>query len=998
MTSPIGLSTRQWRSSASTHSARAMIAALVGVGMILIGSVTVSVARGSDDREGAAFFESRIRPVLVEQCYKCHSAGSQSAKGGLRLDSMAAMLEGGFTGPAIVPGAPEESVLIEAIRYDFYEMPPSGPLPDAIVADFERWVRMGAPGPIAPAALVPASNAETEDKAVTDSDGESNWEGEPLWSLQPLQDSALPEVSDPTWPRDPVDHHILAGLDRDGLAPAPEVDRQTLIRRLSFDLTGLPPTPEQIEAFVEDPGSTDDALARAVDQFLESPGFGEHWGRRWLDVARYADTNGGDLNLTYHNAWRYRDWVIDAINADLPFDQFLRDQIAGDLVPTENPQEQADRIVATGFLMLGPKMLSERDLEKQKMDVVDEQLDTIGRTFLGLTLGCARCHDHKFDPIPTRDYYAMAGILASTRTIDGNKLNNEFVKGWTTRELPPNPDDEVAQAAHRVEGDRLRDQRAKAETKREGLERQIAEQPLAGIVVDDLDAELVGDWFRSAYSPKYLGEGYIHDEATSKGERIATFRPNLPEPGLYEVRIAYVAGGSRSDAVPVTIETADGPVLLTVDQQQTPEIGGLFRSLGRFRFEAGTAGSLTIRNEGTTGHVLADAVQWVRADQLDSGEVAPDTGLAPRLERLKVDKQIATLTKRIAEHDNGPMPNPRAMAVREEESDALGDCHLRVRGDASRYGDLVPRGFLEAATFDDAPTIPEGHSGRLELAGWMTRPDHPLTSRVIVNRVWLHLFGHGLVRSVDNFGRLGERPSHPKLLDALALGFVNDGWSLKRLVRRLVLSRSYRMSTAFNSQFDTIDPENRLLWRQNRRRLPAEAIRDAMLHVGDRLDPARGGSPVLGAPEEVNGNAAAKLRAPLDRRRSVYLPVVRGAIDPMLEVFDAANPDLVTGRRGQTTVPAQALALLNGPFAIQSAEAVADRVLDESETRDNRIDRLYRLCLGRRPGPEERALLDAFLDDRCGSPTPGDDDSEHRDAWAELAQILFASTEFRFLD
>jgi hypothetical protein len=776
----------------------------------------VSAATPADEKH----FEEKIRPVLVKHCYGCHSVGARKSRGGLLVDSRDGLLKGGDSGPAIVPGRPQDSLLLRAMRHQGpLAMPPKEKLPAEVLADFEGWVRAGAPDPRVgkAGATRPAAGAPG---------------GRNFWAFQPPRRGALPPVRDTAWPSSRLDHFLLAALEGRGLRPTRDADRLTLLRRVTFDLVGLPPAPAEIAAFLADdrPG----ALERVADRLLASPAFGERWGRHWLDVARYADSTGKGDNLTYHDAWRYRDYVIAAFNADKPFDLFVCEQVAGDLLPAATQALRDERLTATGFLVVGPKALANRDVQQRKMDVVDDQVDTIGRAFLGLTVGCARCHDHKFDPVPQADYYALAGILASTRTLEGTRLNNPAVSGWALRPLG-------------ADGEKLLAARA-------GYERDL----------EKLHSAL---------------------QACAKD---------------------HTAEGARQ-------------------------------------------------------------VRELTAAEQKLCAAAP------------------------------PAP-PLALAVRDEDSP--GDLRLHVRGDPHTLGAPIPRGFLGTLPPRPAPPIPADRSGRLELADWLAAPDNPLTARVFVNRVWMHLFGEGLVRTVDNFGVQGERPTHPELLDDLAVEFVGQGWSVKRLVRTVVLSRAYRMSSADDPSAARVDPENRLLWRANRRRLEAEAVRDSVLAVAGRLDRTMGGSSIGGLGDQAVSNQNAGGGLPTERltRRSVYLPVIRNALPALFEVFDFADPDVSTGRRDATTVATQALYLMNSPFVLEQAGAAADRLLALPE--GTRLPALYRHAYGRGPTAAEAGRARAFLsefrrelgDEALASPRA------EKEAWQALCQAVFASTEFRFVE
>ncbi len=960
--------------------------------------VCVAAASGAEPQQGKAegshaqaaqldpaqveFFEKQVRPLLAKHCLECHSADKE-AKGNLALDSKAGWQKGGDSGPAIEPGDPENSLLIAAVRYESYEMPPKGKLPAKDIAVLEKWVKSGAIDP----------RAGPNEVAGT-TPGLDLAEARQFWSFQLPEAHRPPAVANEAWPYSDIDRFLLARLEAAKLQPAADADRATWLRRVTYDLTGLPPTPAELSAFLQD--TAPDAFDKVVDRLLASEQFGIHWGRHWLDVARYADSNGSDFNATFYNAWRYRNYVIDAFNNDKPYDRFVREQIAGDLMPYSTDQQRADQLVATTFLTIGPKMLSERDKEKLVMDVVDEQIDSVGKAFLGMTLGCARCHDHKFDPIPTADYYALAGIFKSTVILEGE--SQQYVSAWKETPLPMSAEHAEALALHNQAKDRLKGSLAEAQQELKAAEARLSqlESNSRGVTVDDKQAKLVGQWTNSKFSPNFVGEGYLHDEKMGKGEKSVSWTPDLPSPGRYEVRISYAGGNGRDAAVPITIVHADGTAQLKLDQTKPGTIDKLFQPLGTFRFERGTAGSVQLSNAGTTGHVIADAVQFIPVDE-DAAAVAKED--SP--EKRAAQEQVATAKKTVAQLEQemkdldktAPPPAPTAMAAR--EAPQIDDCQICIRGEIKHRGPKVQRGFLQVAS-DATVTIENpDQSGRLELADWLTRADHPLTARVMVNRIWQHVFGEGLVRTVDNFGHLGEFPSHPQLLDTLAVELVESGWSVKQMVRRLALTRAYRMSTEYTETAFLADPDNRLLWRANRKRLPAEALRDSLLAISGRLDLSQGESAVagLGYLAIANNNQGGSGREENAQRRSVFLPIIRNELPSFLTVFDFADPDLVTGRRDETNVPTQALFLLNDPLVRDQASATAQRLLkDHPQDEAARLDSAYRLILCRAPVASEQQRALDFVN------TITQDGGSDADAWQQLVQALFASTEFRMLN
>ena len=951
------------------------------------GNSPVQEARSKKDAERIAFFENKIRPALVEHCIECHNGDAAAPDGGLVLDRAEGWRIGGDSGPAIVPGDSDDSLLMSAIRYESIEMPPDGRLPAETIADFKRWIDDGAVDPR-------DGGMPTEERRA-----EIDWSSaRQFWSFRPPRLGQPPTVVTTDRGHDAVDSFLFSRLDAEGLEAAPPADPLTRLRRLSFDLTGLPPSPELIEAFLADPSETH--FRRIVDRQLHSPAYAEHWARHWLDVARYADSNGSDFNATFHDAWRYRDYVVRSFAEDKPFDRFVVQQIAGDLLSDDDPSEAADNLVATGFLMLGTKMLSERDKAKLEMDVVDDMIDTVGRAFLGLTLGCARCHDHKFDPIPTEDYYALAGIFRSTQVLDGE--SQKYVSTWHKRPLPVAAEQAAAVADYESQRKRLT---AALNAAKKGVEAAEAILPsTAGLVVDDSQATREGEWQATTYSSPFHGKGYVHDGNRNKGQARITFAGPATA-GDYEVRIAYTAGGNRASNVPVTLHLGrrddSGSAAVrqeVVDQRQQPAISPYWHSLGEYRFGDDGTAKLVISNEATDGYVLADAVQYLKVG--DVAEESEADRIANRERELAISEANRVLEQAQQAVDDlerdKPAPLPLAMAVR--DAARIGDTFVCVRGEVANRGPEVPRGFLRICSTDgtgNSVEIPADESGRLQLAHWITDPDHPLTARVIVNRVWMHLFGEGLVRTVDNFGFQGERPSHPELLDRLAVEFVRDGWSIRRLVRRLVLTEAYGRSSRFDQQAFDADPDNRWLWRASRRRLTAESMRDTLLVAAGQLDPTPSVAPMSGFGTLVSQNVAtpSEVKVSQTPRRSVYLPVIRGQLPSLLVTFDFADPDLIVGRRDSTNVPTQGLTLLNNPEVVQWCGEIAQRLLTAHDEDAARLRMAYRLLLQRDPTETERQWVLDFV-----GPATEQADESHAQRWTLAVQTLVASTEFRFLD
>ena len=907
--------------------------------------------------EGFLFFEKKIRPVLAQHCYECHSAKSEKLKANLLLDRKEGWMQGGDSGPAINPGKPENSMLMKAIGYhdNDLRMPPKRKLPTEAIHDIENWIAMGAPDP--------RNQPISEDFGENVLRAKALEEGRRYWAFKPLVDPVLPSIENQNWPADPLDHFILAKLEDQGLSPSQPADRQVLIRRTYFDLIGLPPSPEQIEDFLAD--SDPDAFSKVVDGLLTSVTFGERWGRHWLDVARYADTTGGGRNKPFPNAYLYKEYVINSYNEDKPFDRFVREQIAGDLLHYSTDQESNENLTALGFMALGPHNYELQDKELLRMEIVDEQMSSVGRAFLGVTMGCARCHDHPFDPIPTSEYYALAGIFRSTNSmVMGNVAN--FVE----RELKDGHEGEREIHARRQKA--LDEKLKNAESTLQAL---ALSSDSKGIVVDDADAELVGDWKKSTHVQGYHGLGYLHDGAIKKGSKKVVFPAFIKRSGIYEMQISYTSGPNRSKNTPVSVFHRKGVEKVLVDQTKTPSLSGNFVSLGIFAFEKGKRKVVTVSTESTLGNVIVDAIRLM--PQFDSKEAHALNQKAERnlvLEREKMQMQVVELKESIELHKKHSPPKVvKVMSV--SEQDEAGDWHIHLRGGIRNLGPVVKRGFLAVATpanLSPTPNIPSGASGRLQLADWVASTENPLTARVYVNRVWHHLFGRGIVRSTDNFGEMGDRPSHPKLLDHLAESFIRNGWSTKELVRKIVHSKAYRMASNGNAKAERNDPENQLFSRQTRRRLEAEAIRDAILTASGRLVPSR-----------INPNSA----------RSMFLKIDRNQIPEMFNVFDFPNPGVVSGKRNVSSVPTQALFMMNSKFVLEETKGAAERILSASEQMEDlqRIGYVYRLSLGRKPTGKERSLALSYLDKSRG-------EVSEVDAWSGLIHGLFACIDFFYLN
>jgi hypothetical protein len=928
-------------------------------------SVQLTVAANQNTN----FFEKKIRPILSKNCYECHSAKSKSLKAGLLLDRKAGWERGGKNGAVIIPGEPAKSILINALRYGNHDlqMPPSGKLSEPVLADFEKWISMGAQDP---------RNSPLEEVfAVGGLRAKSLEEGKKFWAFKPIKLPPLPDVQKDEWIKDEIDRFILRGIENKKLQPATKTDPLTLLRRIFFDLTGLPPSPEDIKDFQE--SSSENSFEDVVDNLLESPRFGERWGRHWLDVARYADTTGGGRNNPFPNAHRYRDYVINSFNKDKPFDQFIMEQIAGDLMPSTSDDEYNEKLTGIGFLALGPHNYELQDKELLRMEVVDEQLTAVGKAFMGLTMDCARCHDHPFDPIPIQDYYSMAGIFRSTNSLVlGNvagfherDLRDEFVEQrnqyeQTLASLEKRLKDAV-DLVKSFEGD---------ESKKKNL---ISLDPitLEGIIVDNLDTIKKGKWLSSTHTPGYVGSGYYHDDNSGKGNKSITYKAKIKKGGEYDVQVSYTDNSNRSKKTPVTVMHADGEQKIYIDQTKPPSILGIFTSVGVFRFEGIERDVVQITTEGTEGHVIADAIRLVaienkdRPSNLADESKKPEHALVTQKKLVEVRKRVEKIKREIETHKK-TQPNKVAKVMSVREQDKTGDWHIHLRGEIRNLGPVVQRGFLKVAMSDGSSSvaeIPDGASGRLQLAKWISSSHNPLPAKVYANRVWHHLFGRGIVSSTDNFGEMGSRPTHPELLDYLAHYLVENNWSTKSLIRKIVLSNTYQMSTKISGIAEEIDPENNLFYRQNRKRLEAEAIGDAMLLVGVQISSSH---------------------PSLEKKRFSFQKLDRNKLSELFEVFDYPNPGLVSGNRNTSSVPTQALYMMNNEFVIKQAHLVS-KIIDKQAAGDlnRKITLAFLKCLGRLPNEAEMKASLLFLEKKS-----------QKVNLEGLVHSLFACLDFRYLN
>ncbi len=809
--------------------------------LLLVATLTSSVGFAADAKltaEQTKFFENKIRPVLVKQCESCHTASTpKGPKGGLTLDTRDGLLKGGDTGPAVVANNVKKSLIIKAMKGegDMAQMPPKEKLSADVIADFEKWITMGAPDPRDGKASVVVPKIDIE-------------KGKEHWAFQPVKTPTVPAGS--TWANTPIDQFIAVKHAELNVKPVADADARTLARRAYYDLIGLPPTPEQLDEFLKD--KTPQAFEKLIDKLLASPQFGEKWGRHWLDVARYAESSGKDRNTLFPFAWRFRDYVIDSFNKDKPIDQFFKEQLAGDLLPHKDDNQKAEHLIATGYLALGTKSVDERNRKQFEMDVADEQIDAFSQGMLGLTIACARCHDHKFDPIPTKDYYSVAGIFLSTDTLFGT-------------------------------------------------------------------------------------------------------------PGGPQGRQS-----SSLQVLPNSSSLQSGPVLSKKEVEKLQE-------------------------------KLADNKKQLE----ESRESDRKAGQLP-LRALVYLQQIAVAEKQLSYYEKDVTPKKMAMATKDRTFPK--DSKVMIRGDIEKPGEAAPRGVVQVLNSGNFK-ITRGESGRKDLAEWVASDKNPLTARVYVNRVWQQLFGAGLVTTPDNFGTMGQKPSHPELLDYLASQFTKTGWSNKQLIKTLMLSRTYRLSSQADTANYGIDPDNVSLWRMSKRRLSAEAIRDSMLAIAGVLDVSKpNGSPT----QKYEGNMAQVQRFGFGnmndfydtKHRSVYLPIIRDTVPESLDLFDFAEPSLVNGKRDDTSVPAQALYLMNNTAVLKLADAAAQKTIQRNSSDTERIDLSFRTVLGRNPSVKEANAAEMYLGKiRAMEAKTGKKKTDvERVVWGSLVQALFGTAEFRYLD
>lgn len=872
---------------------------------------------------GIEFFEKKIRPALVEHCYQCHSADAKmnkKLKAELFLDTREGLLKGGDNGQAVVPGKVLEGTLLKALRHTGdTRMPPKGKLPDAVLADFEAWVKMGAPDPR-------GGNMPTVVKEI-------DWnKARQFWAFQPPIQSPRPHVNDKAWPNRDIDYFILAELEKRQLKPVALASKRDLLRRATFDLTGLPPTPVEMADFLKD--ESPDAFARVVDRLLASPHYGERWARYWLDVSRYAEDKALAFVNTRAHAYRYRDWVVQALNNDMPYDRFVRLQLAGDLVSDLEP-DLFVKLAGLGFQGLGAEYHRGNVAKQVMADELDDRIDTVTRGFLGLTVACARCHDHKYDPIPTLDYYSLAAAYNGSNLVEKPLVEAqvfERFKAWEKK-------------GKEAEGQ---------------LNQWLKDQAHEGTKSAVADA---AQYLQTSWQVRILQQYNVPVDITQVA------KSQMLNPLFLERSVKFLDQpkfDKQDSAVKAWIAVAQKAAEATRPEQKkvvVPET--LQKATDELQQEIRTA--LRQENDKTPPNLLKTL--WLNPNSL----FFVDPKDAPQFLHEGAKKEYAERKAEVDRLRKDAPPTPPMGHVIAGGGAAM---RVNIRGNVERPGDSAPPGFLRI--------LPPPRSGkdftRLELAEAIASPKNPLTARVIVNRVWHYHFGRGIVGTPSNFGSLGDRPTHPELLDRLAVRFMENGWSLHWLHREMMLSRTYQLSSQSVPQNAEKDPENLYLWRYTARRLDFEAWRDAWLAISGRLDSTRGGSSVdLNQPDNV--------------RRTLYAKISRVQPNALLVLFDFPDANVTSDRRNVTTVPQQQLFALNGEFTIETAKAFAQRLEKEAPSEGERISLAFRLAYGRDPSEGEKMACQEFLRE-ARMPRPTD----RLNAWEQFAQAILASNEFQWVD
>ncbi len=931
-----------------------------------------SDAAAPSDLAQLDFFEKKIRPVLAQQCYECHSATAKKVKGGLLLDTREGVLKGGDSGEAVVPGKPQKSLLLSTMKHEDADeslhMPPKKEkLSDEVIADFEKWIKMGAPDP--------------RDGKVT----RLAWDPEVAkkhWSFKPIAKPTPPQVADTTgFVQSPIDQFILAKLKEKGLEPSKKADKHTLIRRVTYDLTGLPPTPEQVDAFVAD--TDPKAFEKLVDRLLASPQYGERWARHWLDVARYADTTGdrqaNRRQPLLPHAWTYRDYVIDAFNKDLPYDRFLLEQIAADRLPEskENPK----MLAAMGFITAGKGFMGNEN------EVLDDRIDVVTKGVMGLTAACARCHDHKFDPIPTADYYSLHGIFSSSEVPtplplivakpEANPQYADFMAkvSEVEKEVELFSDKEGARRligiltragdfmlmAH--ESESSGDSRKKGNNFRLAARERGLEAELAAMALDKVKSLVKGEGKDPVFGPWVAFTKLPAADFTAKAPALAT---EIAASKDVNPLIAKAFAGKQ----PASLKDVGDIYTAVLSELPKQMKAGKYVSGVRamrdsdFKYERTKAPLADAEWEALRQHLFAE-----------TSPMLPDTTTLSRALGVQFSNpQNAIRGKIFALEMTHPGAPARAMAL--QDTSRPRDSRVFIRCEPGNRGDVAPRQFLTVLSGPDRKPFPQDTSGRLELAKAIADRGNPLTARVLVNRAWQWHFGQAIVRTVSDFGTRSEPPTHPGLLDWMASWFMENGWSLKKLHKLMVMTGSYQQDSRPTAKGMTTDATNQWLWRYNIQRLDFEELRDTMLVLGGNLDAKMGGQPVpIAAPTGQSNRYGSPMAGAISdknpNRRTVYAMIDRAALPDMFQTFDFANPDMSTGERVLTTVPQQALFMLNSPFVAEQVKQILQRKdFPASGSADEKVRFLFRIAFQRAPRADELKMALAYLEEQEAEARP----------------------------
>jgi len=1070
-----------------SHRSVRLVMSLLGAFLLPCSTgLSQELAPDEGQRAKLEFFEKKIRPVLVEHCYECHSAESKTLQGGLSLETAQGLAQGGDSGPALIPEKSDQSLIIQALRYESTQMPPRGKLPDEVIADFVLWVNSGAADPRV-GDSAPIKKSIDFDQARL------------FWSFVSPKNPDLPATKRSGWTESSIDHFTLAAMEARQLSPVSKAGKRELIRRACFDLTGLPPTPQEVDSFLADENTN--AFAKLIDRLLDSPAYGERWGRYWLDVARYSEDQAHTFSVQPNtHGYRYRDWVIEAFNSDMPFDLFVKYQIAADVMPIDET-ERLRNLAALGYFGLGAQYYKNTDAAKAAADELDDRIDTLTRGFLGLTVSCARCHDHKFDPIPQQDYYSLAGVFHSSRLHNAPLVPSPEVDRYNAAQQKIKQLDEAIQQTIAREGPKLREARisevkqylmatrnfqlAKASdpslklpsfAKTNGLEASTLKRWIDFLKSKEGSPPLaLKPWFNAIALPsdqqsdqqseaaafafeEYIQlllrqrDGLLSPEEQSKLTQNApagnaryislmvtrsapTASIDVEIQGAKELFLVVNDGGNgpscdHADWLEPKLITASGEIDLTERKWETvtatygsvnlnknvsgqalrvagksyakgigthstsvlrfelPDDAKRFVALGGLDSSGADQGGDCGNNARVQFRIYTESPTDIQVGQSDLlAEIIGEKGLFA-MELKEIEAKLPegfrqTLSAQRSELETlrreSPAIYPMAHVIAEANPS---DLQVMVRGNPANRGELAPRRFLRILSNQTPTSFTQG-SGRLELANAIASNENPLTARVMVNRVWQHHFGRGLVGTPDNFGKLGEPPTHPELLEYLTVKFVEQGWSIKSLHREIMLSATYQLSSDRNESNQQIDADNRYLWRMTRRRLDVEAWRDALLATSGRLDGKLQGP-------------STNLADSSNNRRTVYAFISRHELDNMLRLFDFPDANITASVRAETTVPQQQLFVLNSPFMIEQSKAFAARVLIESaDGLEDRIQHAYRLAFGRKASPGE---LQVGLEYLQAIDPPEQKDLNKLNRWERYAQALLASNEFLYID